>query len=378
MRQVIVLGSTGTVGRQALDIVRHNKTDFKVIGLTAHKNIQLLVEQIKEFQPRYVAITDDEARREFVKVRPPYVQVISLDELTSLKTDVCVVAMTGVCALNPTLRVIRAGTSIIAMANKEAIITGGKFLFDACKKFKNEIIPVDSEHSGVWQCMKAGNHGDIRRAILTASGGPFKDYTDEQLALVTPQLACRHPVWHMGAKITVDSATLMNKGFEVIEAMNLFDLPLEKVDVVVHPEGVVHSMVEFIDNSVIACLSYPDMRVPLLVAMAHPDRFPSPVSPLDLTRVGSLHFERPNLNKFRCMSLALEAAKLGEASIIALSAADEVVVPAFLEGRIGFMDMPKYLEMALGFVRAGRIGTVEEVLSIDMTVKKYIRSALRY
>ncbi|MEG1613481.1 MAG: 1-deoxy-D-xylulose-5-phosphate reductoisomerase [Clostridia bacterium] len=377
MKQVMILGSTGSVGNQALDIIKRNPEQFKLTGLSTNKNIQLLVKQIQEFKPRYVAITDEDARREFVKIKPPFVQVISIDELSSIKTDIYLNAMVGLSGLKPSINILKNGC-ILGMANKEPIVSAGRFLMDCCKKNNAKIIPVDSEHSAIWQCLKAGQHNEIKRLILTASGGPFKDYTLEQLATVTPQLAMRHPVWKMGQKVTIDSATLMNKGFEVIEAMNLFDVPLEKVDVIIHPESVVHSMVEYIDNTLIACMSYPDMRLPVQLALSYPDRIESGIPSLDLTRIGTMHFERPNLSKFRCLSLALEATKLGEASVIALSAADEVVVPAFLEGRISFNDIPRYLEMALGFVRAGRLSSVDEVISIDVTVKKYIRSMLKY
>lgn len=376
MKTVTILGSTGSVGRQALEVIKANPMVFKLVGLTCNRNITQLAAQINEFKPRYVAITDDDARRDFVRFKPPFVQVISIEDLTAIKVDVAVNALVGLAGLKPSVSLLKAGSNI-AMANKEPIISAGRLLLEAAKRYNVKIMPVDSEHSAIWQCLRAGDHSEIKRLILTASGGPFKDFTVEQLAGVTPQMACRHPVWKMGPKVTVDSATLMNKGLEIIEAMNFFDVPLNKVDVVVHPESIVHSMVEFVDSTTIACMSYPDMKMPVQMAMSYPERIKSLTPSLDLSRVGALHFLRPDLSKFRCMSLAVEAAKLGESSIIAISSADEVVVPAFLQGRIGFMEIPRYLEMSLGFVRAGRISNVDEVLSIDATVKKYIRSMIR-
>jgi 1-deoxy-D-xylulose 5-phosphate reductoisomerase len=375
MKTVTILGSTGSVGRQALDIIKANPTVFKLVGLSCNRNIQLLAAQINEFKPRYVVVSDEAARRDFARIKPPSVQIISMEELTAIKVDVVVNSLVGLAGLKPTINSIKAGSNI-AMANKEPIISAGRILMDAAKRYNVNVMPVDSEHSAIWQCLRVGQSNEVKRLILTASGGPFRDFTAEQLATVTPQMACRHPVWKMGAKVTVDSATLMNKGLEIIEAMNFFNVPLNKVDVVVHPESIVHSMVEFVDSTTIACMSYPDMRMPVQMAMTYPDRIRSAIPSLDLTRVGALHFLRPDLSKFRCMFLAVEAAKMGEGSVIAISSADEVVVPAFLQGRIGFNDIPRYLEMSLGFTR-GRVGTVEEVLNLDLTVKKYISSMIR-
>lgn len=375
-KQIMILGSTGSVGTKALQIVEKNPEQFRVVGLSTNTNVKVLVEQIMKFKPRYVAVTDAAARAEFVKYKPPFVQVLPMEELSQIKVDCVINGMVGISGLKPSMNVLKNG-STLGIANKEPIVAAGRLMREAAERYGATIIPVDSEHSAIFQCLKAGQTKDVKKVTLTASGGPFVDYTEQQLATVTPQMAIKHPVWSMGTKVSIDSATLMNKGLEVIEAMNLFNLPKEKVDVIVHRESVIHSFVEFIDKTVMACMSMPNMRLPVQLAMTYPDRIDSFVESLDLVKLGALHFERPDLKKFRCLSLAIEAAKLGETACVAVSAADEIAVAEFISGRIGFNDIARYVEKGMSYARGNKVGSVDEVLSIDETVKKYIRQVMR-
>ncbi|MDD6360833.1 MAG: 1-deoxy-D-xylulose-5-phosphate reductoisomerase [Christensenellaceae bacterium] len=375
-KQIMILGSTGSVGTKALQIVEKNPEQFRVVGLSTNTNVKVLAEQIMKFKPRYVAVTDATARAEFVKYKPPFVQVLPMEELSQIKVDCVINGMVGISGLKPSMNVLKNG-STLGIANKEPIVAAGRLMREAAERYGATIIPVDSEHSAIFQCLKAGQTKDVKKVTLTASGGPFVDYTEQQLATVTPQMAIKHPVWSMGTKVSIDSATLMNKGLEVIEAMNLFNLPKEKVDVIVHRESVIHSFVEFIDKTVMACMSMPNMRLPVQLAMTYPDRIDSFVESLDLVKLGALHFERPDLKKFRCLSLAIEAAKLGETACVAVSAADEIAVAEFISGRIGFNDIARYVEKGMSYARGNKVGSVDEVLSIDETVKKYIRQVMR-
>lgn len=375
-KQIMILGSTGSVGTKALQIVEKNPEQFRVVGLSTNTNVKVLAEQIMKFRPRYVAVTDAAARAEFVKYKPPFVQVLPMEELSQIKVDCVINGMVGISGLKPSMNVLKNG-STLGIANKEPIVAAGRLMREAAERYGATIIPVDSEHSAIFQCLKAGQTKDVKKVTLTASGGPFVDYTEQQLATVTPQMAIKHPVWSMGTKVSIDSATLMNKGLEVIEAMNLFNLPKEKVDVIVHRESVIHSFVEFIDKTVMACMSMPNMRLPVQLAMTYPDRIDSFVESLDLVKLGALHFERPDLKKFRCLSLAIEAAKLGETACVAVSAADEIAVAEFISGRIGFNDIARYVEKGMSYARGNKVGSVDEVLSIDETVKKYIRQVMR-
>lgn len=375
-KQIMILGSTGSVGTKALQIVEKNPEQFRVVGLSTNTNVKVLAEQIMKFKPRYVAVTDAAARAEFVKYKPPFVQVLPMEELSKIKVDCVINGMVGISGLKPSMNVLKNG-STLGIANKEPIVAAGRLMREAAERYGATIIPVDSEHSAIFQCLKAGQTKDVKKVTLTASGGPFVDYTEQQLATVTPQMAIKHPVWSMGTKVSIDSATLMNKGLEVIEAMNLFNLPKEKVDVIVHRESVIHSFVEFIDKTVMACMSMPNMRLPVQLAMTYPDRIDSFVESLDLVKLGALHFERPDLKKFRCLSLAIEAAKLGETACVAVSAADEIAVAEFISGRIGFNDIARYVEKGMSYARGNKVGSVDEVLSIDETVKKYIRQVMR-
>ena len=375
MKQIVIFGSTGSVGTKALQICERNPESFKVIGLTTNTNIKKLLEQINQFRPRYVAITDDNARNEFTKYKPPFVQVLSIDELSCIKVDCVINGMVGISGLKPSMNVLKNGGTL-GIANKEPIVAAGRLLREQAERYGSTIIPVDSEHSAIFQCLKAGKVQDVKKVTLTASGGPFLDFTDEQLRAVTPQMAIKHPVWAMGTKVSIDSATMMNKGLEVIEAMNLFNLPQSKIDVIIHRESVIHSFVEFVDKSVIACMSMPNMRLPVQLAMTYPDRIESFAESLDLAKLGSITFSAPDYDRFPCLKIAIDAANAGEGACIAVSAADEVLVEEFLKGKIKYHDISNTLAKVLNkFKKVGDV-ELEDIIDIDERARKYTYSMI--
>lgn len=336
---VAVLGSTGSVGRQTLDVISLMSDQFRVVALAAGNNHQLLAEQVRTMQPDYVALDSTPP----AEADLPGELGIGPDGLMAAAThpdaDVVVVATSGHAAIDPTFAAVTAGKTIV-LANKETIVCAGELIMPLAKQHRVEIRPADSEHSAIWQCLQAAPHGAVSRLIVTASGGPFRGATEDQLRAVTAADALSHPTWSMGSKITIDSATLMNKGLEVIEAHWLFDVPYSQIDVVVHPESIVHSLVEFADGSHLAQLGLPDMKLPIQYALTSPNRFPNPWPRLSLTEVGSLHFEPPDLVRFPALALARQAGEAGSTYPTVLSSADEVAVAAFLDGRISFLDIP--------------------------------------
>jgi len=361
MKRLAILGSTGSIGQQTLAVVRSHPDRFQVIALAAGGNVELLAEQIREFQPKLVAIgaTVSEER-----LRDVGYELSSLEELSSHPdVDLIVGAITGKAGLSPTLAAIESGKNI-ALASKEALVMAGAIVTTEAKRRGSQILPIDSEPSAIWQCLR-GEGKSIARLILTASGGPFRQLTWEELATVTPQRALTHPTWKMGKKITIDSATMMNKGFEVIEARWLFDVPLESIEVVIHPQSIVHSFVEFVDGSMKAQLGVPDMRLPIQYAMFYPERPPSELPRLDISNMGPLTFEAPDLGKFPCLQLALEAGRKGGTYPAVLSAADEVAVDLFLEERIRFVDIARVVEEVLGRHQSIRQPSLEQILAAD-------------
>lgn len=374
-RSVVVLGSTGSVGRKALDAVRDRPDLFEIAGLSANTDIKGLALQAEEFGARYCAVSDPDAAREFMRIKPEGVALLSLDELSSLPADCFVNGLAGIAGLTPSLNVLNNG-GLLGLANKEAVVAGGRFIRDAERRHGGTLVPVDSEHGAVWQCLRAGNRDEIRKITITASGGPFADMPAEELKNVTPEQALRHPVWKMGRKISVDSATLMNKGLEIIEAMRLFDLPRGKIDVLVHRTGTVHAFAEFVDGTVMACMSRPDMRVAVQLAMTWPERAETGLEFPDLAALGPLRFERLDFGKFPCLRLASEVSE-DETLSIALSAADEVAVGAFLDGKISFTEIPDYIEKGLSFAGNARADSPGEVLELDAAVKERVRALLR-
>jgi 1-deoxy-D-xylulose-5-phosphate reductoisomerase len=364
LKRLAVLGSTGSIGRQTLDIVRALPERFRIIGLAAGKNLDLLAEQVKEFQPQFVSYTvaGKSAENRF---NDPGCRYLSLEEMASHpEVDIAVIAVAGAAGLGAVLAAAQAGKHI-ALANKESLVAAGEIITAAAKKNKARILPVDSEHSAIWQCLN-GEKQAARRIILTASGGPFLNYPPEHMGDITVEQALAHPSWKMGKKVTIDSATLMNKGLEVIEAHWLFNISVEDVKVLVHPQSIVHSMVEFIDGSVKAQLSCPDMRLPIQYALSYPDRIPNPDLPrLDWSRFSSLAFEQPDMAKFPCLGLAVAAGKRGGTYPAVLCAADEVAVDFFLSRRIKFTDIPRIIDQALEKHSGVSHPAIDDIMSAD-------------
>jgi 1-deoxy-D-xylulose-5-phosphate reductoisomerase len=364
-KQVVILGSTGSIGRQTLDVVREQRDRFDVIGLAAGRNVTLLEEQVREFKPRMVWSSREESRAALESAAVGARWTPLEEQAAHTNADLVVVGTVGAAGLLPTLAALHAGKSVV-LANKEVLVMAGALVMAAAKQGGGELLPVDSEHSAMWQCMWGEDHAAISRIILTASGGAFRDYTSEQLQNVTPEEALNHPTWKMGRKITVDSATLMNKGFEAIETRWLFDVPLDRVDIVMHRESIVHSLVEFVDGSVKAQLGEPDMRLPIQIALCYPERVAGPtMKALDLVRMGELHFEAPQMRKFPALGLALKAGHQGGTYPAALAGADEAAVGHFLAGHLRFTDIPVLLEEALTAHRSGADTDLEAILEAD-------------
>jgi len=366
VRRVAVLGSTGSIGRQTLDVIRATPQRFRVIGLAAGKNLELLAEQIQEFKPEFIggsSENNDIGRlKDLVDIN---IKPLSLSEIASIpEVDTVVIATSGNAGLRPTLAALQAGKNV-ALANKESLVSAGEIINSEAGKSGARILPVDSEHSAIWQCLN-GEDQKADRIILTASGGPFRQYSAEQLTEVTVGQALRHPSWQMGQKVTIDSATLMNKGLEVIEAHWLFNMPYDRIDVLVHPQSIIHSMVEFIDGSIKAQLSYPDMRLPIQYALSYPERLPNARLPrIDWNQVRNFDFEPPGYDRFPCLRLAIEAGKQGGTCPAVLCAADEVAVELFLAGRIRFTDIASAIERTLEQHRLITQPTLEEIEAAD-------------
>jgi 1-deoxy-D-xylulose-5-phosphate reductoisomerase len=374
-RRIAVLGSTGSIGRQALDVIRQLPDRFEAVALAGGKNAGLLAAQVAELRPKYVFA---EAQSPDLTAATAHAgsSFVSMDEMAvAPDVDIVLVGTAGAAGLMPTLRALRAGRPV-AIANKEVLVMAGRLVRRAMLEGGGELRPVDSEHSAIWQCLWGEESHEIRRIILTASGGAFRDYDSSRLARVTAEQALNHPTWKMGAKITIDSATLMNKGMETIEAMWLFGVPMEKVEVVLHRESIVHSLVEFSDGSVKAQLGVPDMRLPIQCALAYPERMPTPPAPtLDLGAIGTLHFGRPDLDRFPALALAMEAGRRGGTFPAAMAAADEVAVERFLAHEIGFLDIPRVIEQVLERHDSVDDPDLETVLAADASARQFARLA---
>jgi 1-deoxy-D-xylulose-5-phosphate reductoisomerase len=365
-KRLVILGSTGSIGRQTLDVVREAPDRFQVVGLTAGRNVTLLEEQVREFKPKLVFAGDESAKAALLSAAAPRARWLPLEEQAAYPdTDIVVVGTVGRAGLAPTLAALEAGNNV-ALANKEVLVMAGQIVTSAARKGRAQLLPVDSEHSAIWQCLWGEKHSSIARVLLTASGGAFRDYTPERLAQVTPQEALQHPTWDMGRKITIDSATLINKGFEAIETRWLFKVPLDRIEIVMHRESIVHSLVEFVDGSVKAQLGDPDMRLPIRVALSHPERVQATdVLPFDLARAGELHFSEPDFRRYPGLALALKAGRQGGTYPAALAAADEVAVAHFLDGRISFTEIVHILDDAVDQHEPGSDSDLEEVLAAD-------------
>ncbi|MBI5119099.1 1-deoxy-D-xylulose-5-phosphate reductoisomerase [Candidatus Poribacteria bacterium] len=380
-RGVTILGATGSVGRNALAVIESLPERFHVVGLTARANAALLLQFIERFRPRVVAVLDEKQARVVESRCPKGTRVLGGEEgVCSVaavpEADVVVSAIVGAAGLHPVLAAIKQGKTI-ALANKEPLVMAGGIITALARKHGATLLPVDSEHSAIFQCLHGNAGQKIHRIILTASGGPFYSKDAEALEDVTPEQALDHPTWNMGAKISVDSATLMNKGLEVIEAHWLFGVEIEKIEVVVHPASVIHSMVEFIDGSIIAQMSRSDMRLPIQYALTYPERVESRVKRLNLTEVSPLEFFPPSFEKFPCLRLAFEAARSGGTMPTVLNAANEVAVEEFLQRRLRFSDIPGVIEHVMGEHASVTDPTLEEVMAADHRARESVRSGQR-
>jgi 1-deoxy-D-xylulose-5-phosphate reductoisomerase len=368
---VAVLGSTGSIGTQTLDVIRALGERFRVVALAAGRNTDLLYRQVAEFRPSLVCADTalDPGRLAGAHVVPMEAMAAHPD------VDVVLVGTPGAAGLAPTLAALRAGKAV-ALANKEVLVMAGAVLTRAAAEGGGELRPVDSEHSAIWQCLWGEERGGIARLILTASGGALRDRPLESLDTVTPEEALRHPTWTMGRKVTVDSATLFNKGLETIEARWLFDVPVDRIEVVMHRESIVHSLVEFRDGSVKAQLGLPNMRLPIQCALTYPERLPCPVPRLDLAALGSLQFAPPDFARYPCLALAMEAGRRGGTYPAVLAAADEVAVEEFLAGRIRFTDIPRLIERVLAAHSPGPEDDLDAVLEADTWARRQARAVL--
>jgi len=384
MKNISLLGSTGSIGRSSLEVVRRNRDKFRIVALTAGKNIAELKNQIEEFKPLAVSVIDESHARELkahlsssagldiLYGSKGYCQVASLEN-----ADMVISAMVGAAGLLPTLAAIDAGKDI-ALANKETLVMAGQLVMEKAKIKGVALLPVDSEHSAVFQCLAGQRRQGVRRILLTASGGPFFRFSRERLETVKPTDALKHPNWRMGNKITIDSATMMNKGLEVIEACHLYGLPVERVDVLVHPQSIVHSLAEFVDGSQLAHLGVPDMRIPIAHCLCFPRRVGLDMPRLDLAQVGGLTFERADEELFPCLRLAKEAFAESPSHPAVLNAANEAAVELFLDGRIGFLDIPRLIEAELARHAAlTETASAAELLAADAETRTRLREAAK-
>lgn len=388
-RVVSILGSTGSIGQSTLDVISRHTDNYEVRALTANTDVETLLQQCQQWQPKYAVMCDevaaqqlDEALRNLGSDTQVLSGVQGLSQVASLdEVDTVVAGIVGAAGLLPTLAAAEAGKRIL-LANKEALVMSGQLFMDAVTKNNAQLLPVDSEHNAIFQCLPGSESGAVNKTgvnkiLLTASGGPFRNFSQEQLASVTPAQAIDHPNWSMGPKISVDSATMMNKGLEVIEAHWLFDVALEDIEVVVHPQSVIHSMVSYVDGSVLAQLGNPDMRTPIAHALALPDRIKSGVEPLDIFEVAKLEFEKPDLQRFPCLRLCYEAIRMGGSASIVLNAANEVAVAAFLNNEIAYTKISELIEHTLDSISVDEdVANIENILAVDAQAREVVNECL--
>ena len=384
MKAITLLGSTGSIGTQTLDIVTHHPDQFRIVGLAAGRNLSLLVEQIRQFRPEIVAIADatqlPDLKAAIADLDPQPILVAGEAGVVEVSAygdaESVVTGIVGCAGLLPTIAAIKAGKDI-ALANKETLIAGGPVVLPLVEQHGVKLLPADSEHSAIFQCLQGVPEGGLRRILLTASGGSFRDLPVEQLAHVTVADALKHPNWTMGRKITIDSATLMNKGLEVIEAHYLFGMDYDHIDIVIHPQSIIHSLVELQDTSVLAQLGWPDMRLPLLYALSWPERVATTWEPLDLVKAGDLTFREPDHQKYPCMNLAYAVGRAGGAMPAVLNAANEQAVALFLEEQIGFLDIPRLIERVCDRYQSQNSAapTLDDILTADQWARQAVLEA---
>jgi 1-deoxy-D-xylulose-5-phosphate reductoisomerase len=372
MKNITILGSTGSIGVNALNVVRHLKGQFRVIALAAKSNIDLLEQQAREFDPELIAVYQEEKAIELQK-RVPHIEVVGgpeglLEAASHASSQLVISAMSGTLGLAPTVAAIQAGKNI-GLANKESLVSGGSLIMSLVKKHGVQLIPIDSEHSALFQCLNGEDPKKIHRMILTASGGPFRTWSIEQISKTTVEQALNHPTWRMGPKVTIDCSTLMNKGLEVIEAHWLFNIPVEQLEVVIHPQSFVHSMIEFTDGSIMAQLGNPNMIIPIQYAMTYPERQPGMLAKFDFTKMYEFQFYPPDYNKFRCLSLAFDAIKQGGSLPCYMNAANETLVHRFLNKEISWQQIGIKLEKAMTAHQSKNIQSLDDVFEVDVQAR---------
>ncbi|MDD5299836.1 MAG: 1-deoxy-D-xylulose-5-phosphate reductoisomerase [Gallionella sp.] len=389
MQNLVVLGSTGSIGTSTLDVVARHSGKFNIVALTANCQADLLFQQCVQFKPRYAVMLDENAAtqlRQCVREAGLAIEVLSgaaaLEQVSVLpEVDTVMAAIVGAAGLRPTLAAARAGKKIL-LANKETLVMAGNVFMDAVRASGSALLPIDSEHNAIFQALPRNYNGDlagngVRRILLTASGGPFRNTPLDDLQNVTPEQACAHPNWVMGRKISVDSASMMNKGLEVIEAHWLFNAGADDIQVVVHPQSVIHSLVEYVDGSVLAQLGNPDMRTPIAYGLAYPERIDAGVAPLDLFKVAKMDFVAPDLERFPCLALAYRALRAAGTAPAILNAANEVAVAAFLDKRISFLSIPRVIEAVLDALPVNAVGNLDDVLGADGEARRAAQQQIR-
>ncbi len=389
MQNLVILGSTGSIGTSTLDVVARHPDKFRVVALTANSQIDLMFMQCMQFKPRYAVMLDEGIAtrlRQRLREAGQAIEVLSgaaaLEQVSVLpETDTVMAAIVGAAGLQPTLAAARAGKKIL-LANKETLVMAGNVFMDAVRASGSVLLPIDSEHNAIFQALPRGYNGDlagngVRRILLTASGGPFRNTPLDELQNVTPEQACAHPNWVMGRKISVDSASMMNKGLEVIEAHWLFNAGADDIQVVVHPQSVIHSLVEYVDGSVLAQLGNPDMRTPIAYGLAYPERIDAGVAPLDLFKVATMNFTAPDLGRFPCLALAYRALRAAGTAPAILNAANEVAVAAFLDKRISFLSIPRVIEAVLDALPVNAVGSLDDVLGADGEARRAAQQQIR-
>jgi len=378
MRRIAILGSTGSIGRSTLSVAESYPDRFQIVALAAGANLDAAFEQARRWRPKMISIAAepdaDVLRARFEQAGLSEVEVVhgpagTVRVATHAEVDFVVSAIVGVAGLDATYEAVKAG-KIVGLANKECLVAAGELITAEARKQGKPLLPIDSEHNAVHQCLRGGRREEVERIWLTASGGPFLNTPRSEFSSITVEQALNHPTWKMGKRITIDSATLMNKGFEVIEACRLFHIPPAKVEVIVHPQSTIHSMVEFVDGSILAQFSVTDMRLPILYALTYPERIESDMR-FPVKNLRHLDFSPPDMSKFSCLRLAYEAAEAGGAKTVALNAADEVAVAAFLQGNIAFDEIPRVIEEAVSATNSGKLGSIQEVLQADAEARRY-------
>jgi len=374
MKKIVVLGSTGSVGTQTMDVVENLPGDFEVVGLSTHTKVDLLQEQIKKFKPAYVVVSNDEARSKLGKDDLGETKLLDkIEDLIKLDgVDLVVNSLSGVAGIVPTMEAVKAGRDI-ALANKESLVAAGSLIMPLAKKNKVNIYPVDSEHSAIWQCLQGEQEKEIKKIIITCSGGPFRGKSLDELKNITVEQALDHPTWSMGGKITIDSSTLMNKGLEVIEAYRLFDVTVEQIEVVVHPQSIVHSMIEFQDGSLKAQIGPHDMRIPIQYAMTYPARKKSPAEDYNLVDTGRLDFEKPDLEAFPCLAYAFEALQAGGTMPAVLNAANEAAVMLFLDKEVKYLDIPRLIKETMDKHEVVKEPSFEQIVEAGEWAGKFVK-----